>query len=119
MVDCRGCGDELARDANFCPRCGLRTEKGERESVRTPVTPRPEWEKDMATALNNATRLIDDAFQAARSGLQAVADEVGVEIEKVRGQATRDLAPVYCPKCGNRNPGDSLYCVRCGGKLQP
>jgi rRNA maturation endonuclease Nob1 len=118
MASCRGCGNELARDANFCPVCGLRTEKGERDGVRTPITPRPDWEKDLEAALNNATRLMDDAFQAARSGLQAVADEVGVEIERARGQATRDLAPVYCPKCGNRNPGDSIYCTTCGKELR-
>src|SRR4030042_1813618 len=118
MASCRGCGNKLAGDANFCPVCGLRTEKGESDGVRTPVTSRPDWEKDLSAALNNATRLMDDAFQAARSGLQAVADEVGVEIERARGQATRDIAPVYCPKCGNRNPGDSIYCMKCGKELR-
>jgi rRNA maturation endonuclease Nob1 len=117
MDKCRGCGDELAKEANFCPKCGLRTDKGEREGVKTPVTPRPDWERDMEKALNNATKLMDDAFQAAKKGLQAVADEVGVEVEKARGPRTRNLEPVYCPNCGKKNPGDSLYCTGCGKEI--
>jgi ribosomal protein L40E len=117
MVTCRGCGDELAEEASFCPKCGLRTEKGEREGARTPVgAPRPDWEKDVEAALNNATRLMEDAFQAARKGLQAAADEIGVELERAR-RRTKALEPVYCPKCGNKNPGDAQYCTVCGEEI--
>jgi predicted amidophosphoribosyltransferase len=116
MANCRGCGDELAQDANFCPKCGLRTEKGEKEGVKTPLTPRPEWEKDLETAMNNGTKLMEDAFQAAKKGLQAAADEISVEMGKARGRA-RTLNPVYCPKCGGKNPGDARYCTVCGKEI--
>ncbi|MCW4049826.1 MAG: zinc ribbon domain-containing protein [Candidatus Bathyarchaeota archaeon] len=117
MVNCRGCGDELAPIANFCPKCGLRTEKGEEEGVKTPIGTRPGWEKDIETALNNATKLMEEAFDAARRGLQTAADEIGVEIEKAKTWRATKANPVYCPKCGKKNPNDALYCTTCGKEL--
>ena len=117
MVTCRGCGDELSEQANFCPKCGLRTERGEDEGVKTPLSARPNWERDVETALTNASKLMEEAFQAAKKGLQQAADEVGFELEKARDRKTAKPAPLYCPKCGSRNPSDSQYCTSCGKEM--
>ncbi len=113
MSTCRSCEKELAEDANFCPNCGFRTEKGETENVRTPIDRRPEWEKDVENALQNAQKLMEEAFDAAKKGLQQVKEELETEVEKARDIKIRN-GPVFCPKCGNKNPSDSEFCVKCG-----
>jgi rRNA maturation endonuclease Nob1 len=117
MVKCRGCGDEVSEKAYFCPRCGLRTEAGEEAGVKTPMSTRPGWERDVETALSNATKLMEDAFEAAKKGLQRVADEIEAEVEKARDWDAKKLAPIYCPKCGSKNPSDSQYCTDCGKEI--
>ena len=113
-MSCRSCGNELAEEANFCPNCGFRTEKGETENVRTPVDRRPEWEKDVELALQNAQKLMEDAFDKAKKGLQQVKDELEEEYGKVKEEIKGRNGPVYCSKCGHKNPSDSEYCVKCG-----
>lgn len=116
MVECRGCGSDTPADAYFCPKCGLRTIQGEEAGVSTPLDSRASWERDVEFALDNALSMLDEAFRAAKEGLQRVADEVGVELEK----AGKSLQPssIYCPTCGNKNPGDSRFCTGCGASLR-
>lgn len=113
MLVCRSCEKELAEDSNFCPHCGFRTEKGETENVKTPVDRRPGWEKDVELALQNAQNLMEEAFKAAKNGLQQVKEELETEVGKIKEIKIRD-GPVYCPKCGAKNPRDSEYCTKCG-----
>ena len=116
MPTCRSCETELAEDANFCPNCGLRTEKGENDNVRTPVDRRPEWEKDVELALQNATKLLEEAVETAKKGLKQVSEEVRSEIDKAK-ESRPKRKPLYCPKCGSKNPNDSVYCTKCGAKI--
>jgi predicted amidophosphoribosyltransferase len=76
MLECRSCKKELAQDSNFCPHCGFRTDKGETENVKTPVDRRPEWEQDLEQAIQNAQKLMEEAFDAAKKGLQQVKSEL-------------------------------------------
>jgi len=117
MPTCRSCGKELSEDANFCPNCGLRTEKGEINNIRTPVDRRPHWEKDLEIAIQNATKLLEEAVEAAKKGLRQVSEELKTEIEKTRESKPYKKTPVYCPACGARNPNDSEYCTKCGAKI--
>ncbi len=117
MSECRSCETELAENSNFCPHCGFRTEKGETENVKTPVDRRPGWEKDVEYALQNAQKLMEEAFETAKKGLQEVKEELESEIGKVKEVKARS-GPVYCPKCGNKNPSDSEFCVKCGKHIQ-
>jgi rRNA maturation endonuclease Nob1 len=119
MVNCRGCGKELAEDANFCPSCGLRTVMGEETGVKTPRD-RPKWEEDVEDALQTAAKTMEEALRVALESLREVADQVGVEFEKVRERhIPKKLDPVFCPSCGAKNPGDSLYCTSCGKQINP
>jgi ribosomal protein L40E len=117
MSTCRSCGNELTEEDNFCSRCGLRTEKGELDNVKTPVDRRPHWERDMEIAIKNATTLLEDAVESAKKGLKQVAEEVQTEIDKAKEVKTRKKTPLYCPKCGAKNPSDSVYCTKCGAKI--
>ena len=117
MPTCRSCETELAEDTNFCPNCGLRTEKGENDNVRTPVDRRPDWEKDVELAIQNATKLLEEAVETAKKGLKQVSEEVKSEIDKAKESRPKKRTPLYCPKCGNKNPNDSDYCTKCGAKI--
>lgn len=113
MPECRSCKKELAQDSNFCPHCGFRTDKGETENVKTPVDRRPEWEQDLEQAIQNAQKLMEEAFDAAKKGLQQVKSQLENEVGKVKEIKIRK-GPVFCPKCGAKNPNDSEYCTKCG-----
>ncbi|MFW9835273.1 MAG: zinc-ribbon domain-containing protein [Candidatus Thorarchaeota archaeon] len=117
MPTCRSCETELAEDANFCPNCGLRTEKGETDNVKTPVDRRPDWEKDLDYAIQNATKLLEEAVETAKKGLKQVSEEVSSEIDKAKEKRPKKRMPLYCPKCGHKNPNDSEYCTKCGAKI--
>jgi ribosomal protein L40E len=115
MSTCRSCGKELSEDANFCPNCGLRTEKGENDNVRTPVERGPDWEKELELAVKKATKKLEEAVEIAKKGLAQVSEKVKTELDKVK--ETRKKGHVYCSKCGSRNPNDSDYCIKCGAKI--
>ncbi len=116
MPECRSCKKELAEDSNFCPQCGFRTDKGETENVKTPVDRRPEWEQDVELAIQNAQKLMEEAFEAAKKGLQQVKAELESEVDKVKDIKIRK-GPVFCAKCGAKNPSDSEYCTKCGNHV--
>ncbi|MFC1804122.1 zinc-ribbon domain-containing protein [Thermoproteota archaeon] len=117
MSICRSCEKELTEDANFCPKCGLRTEKGEKENVRTPEDRRPEWEKDLDLAIKNANKLLEDAVETAKKGLKQVSEEVRTELDRAKEIRTKKKSLLYCPKCVSKNPSDSDYCIKCGAKI--
>ena len=119
MPMCRSCGKEIAEDSNFCPNCGLRTEKGENDNVRTPIDRRADWERDIELALQNASKLLEEAVETAKKGLKQVSEEVKSELDKAKEARPRKSTPVYCPKCGSKNPSDSDYCIKCGSKIHP
>lgn len=116
MPICRSCGKELSEDANFCPNCGLRTEKGENDNVRTPVDRGPNWEKELELAVKKGSKILEEAVETAKKGLVQVSEEVKSELDKIK--ETRTKTHVYCSKCGSRNPSDSEYCIKCGAKIQ-
>lgn len=117
MHICRSCGKELTEEANFCPHCGLRTEKGEIDNVRTPVDRRPHWEKDLELAVQNATKVLEEAVEVAKKGLKRVTEEIRLEVDKARELGSQKSVSLYCSNCGAKNPSDSYYCTKCGRRL--
>ena len=117
MSTCRSCENELTEDANFCPNCGLRTEKGENDNVRTPVDRRLNWEKDLDKAIQAATKLLEEAVETAKKGLKQISEELKTELEKAKETRTKKNNSIYCPKCGAKLPNDSEYCTKCGSKI--
>lgn len=117
MPTCRSCETELAENANFCPNCGLRTKKGETDNVRTPVDRRSEREKDLEYAIQNVTKLLEEAVETAKKGLKQVSEEVKTELDKAKESRPKKKIILYCPKCGSKNLNDSEYCTKCGAKI--
>ena len=98
MTVCRSCGTELSEDVNFCPNCGLRTEKGENDNVKTPVDRRPDWEKDLEYAIQNASKLLEEAVETAKKASTLFAAD-GWRIHKKEH---------YCPDCSKEWWGKSI-----------
>ena len=46
-----------------------------------------------------------------------IQSNVKTEIDKAKDARSKRNGPVYCPKCGVKNPSDSDYCTKCGGKI--
>ena len=116
MEHCRSCGSELNPQYNFCPKCGFRTLQGEKRGVKTPRERRPEWEDAVEEALETASNLLEEAVESAREAVRQALEEIREEVGRSKeGGPSR----VFCPECGRPNPGDSVYCSRCGRRLRP
>lgn len=106
MAYCSNCGEKLPKDASFCPKCGTKTVLGaETNAPATSDELRQAFAKmsqEIEKAFAIAAKEIQDAFQTAR-------DNVQKSMQKEQ---------IICGNCGASNPGGSLYCFKCGQKLE-
>ena len=106
MAYCSNCGEKLPKDALFCPNCGVKTLKGSETNVAAPSDEmREAFSKmgiELEKAFNIAAKEIHAAFQTARENIQKSGNK----------------EPVACANCGEKNPGDAVYCFKCGKKLK-
>lgn len=58
MAYCSKCGQQLPEDANFCPKCGFRTKRGEEAGLYTPA-------QEVRDALVKAGDELEKAFVTA------------------------------------------------------
>ena len=107
MTYCSNCSEKLPKDANFCPKCGTKTPKGVETNAPTPSDEMRQAFAKMSTELEKAftvaAKEITAAFQTAKENIQQ-------SLQK---------EPIVCSNCGEKNPGDSIYCYKCGTKLEP
>ena len=78
MIYCTRCGEQLAENANFCSRCGVRTQKGRETNVPFPV-------ENLREALSQAGKEVEKAFQTAGKELERAFKTVEEEIKKATG----------------------------------
>ncbi len=78
MVHCTKCGEQIAENANFCSRCGVRTPKGREAHVPFPA-------ENMREALSQAGREVEKAFQTAGKELEKALRTAEEEIRKAVG----------------------------------
>ena len=107
MSFCSICGEKLPKDALFCPKCGTKTALGtETNAPGGPDEMRQAFAR-MSTDVENALAIaaieIEKAFQTAKENIQK----------------SMKKEPVVCGNCGQTNPGGSVYCFKCGQKLEP
>ncbi|UCD43991.1 MAG: DUF4097 family beta strand repeat protein [Candidatus Bathyarchaeota archaeon] len=70
MLYCTKCGEELPDDANFCHKCGERTEKGIEESAPEVSHRRADWEDELEEAVSSAAKGVEEGLQAAFEGIR-------------------------------------------------
>jgi predicted amidophosphoribosyltransferase len=120
MMKCKSCENELNKDANFCSHCGLRTEKGMKNGVKTPVDGRASWEKDVQDALETAAKKLEEGFRLALESLREAAEEISSDISERREILRRKPIKkdaMFCTQCGAKNDSDAVYCTKCGKEL--
>ena len=109
MVYCSNCGEKIADDSLFCPKCGTRTPKGKAAHATYPSDEL--WAAfaavgtEMERAFTLAARETHAAFKKASENM---AQKTGVK---------PPTTAAACPKCGTKNPAGSVFCNNCGTKL--
>ena len=107
MAYCVSCGEKLPENANFCPKCGMRTPIGvaagaaePREAIRQAFS---EAGKELERAFSIAAEEVRKAFAEAREG-----------VEKNR---KTPKVTITCAQCGSSNPAEAKFCSKCGNPL--
>jgi len=118
MVYCSNCGRQVDDDANFCPKCGVRTEKGVSEGVSSPWFSDPRWRQDIDSALQKAGKSIDEGLKVARDSLRDAAKRVEEEVQTARKDFRERAGPVFCKACGQENTRYARFCTKCGKELK-
>jgi len=108
LTYCSNCGEKIADDANFCPKCGTKTTKGRAANA---VYPSDELRDafytvgiELENAFNIAAREMQSAIQKAKENWQ---------------QKPAQVETVVCPKCSTKNPSGSVFCNSCGARISP
>ena len=105
MTYCSNCGERLPKDALFCPKCGTKASTVTGTGTGTPSDEMREaftrMSQEMEKAFSIAAKEVQEAFQTARNNIQK-----NIYTE-----------PITCPNCGEKNPGNSVYCFKCGKPL--
>jgi predicted Zn-ribbon and HTH transcriptional regulator len=117
MTYCSNCGNELDVESNFCQKCGVRTEKGVKEDVAIPWASDPNWRKEIDTALQKASKAVDDGVKILQETFKDVAEEVEKEAKSVRTNFKEKIGPVFCRNCGTENTKYAKFCTKCGKEL--
>ena len=108
MAYCTHCGEKIADDANFCPKCGVKTLKGKAANAVYPTD-------QLTDAFYNVGVELEKAFNLA-------ARETHAAIQKAREdfrQKPTQRQTVACPKCNSKNASGAIFCVNCGARIVP
>ena len=108
MSYCSNCGKEIDAEANFCPKCGVRTEKGASD---------PHWRQEMDMALDKASKAIDEGVKIVQDTFREVAQEVDKNVKIAKTNVTERTTTVYCKYCGQENTRYAKFCTKCGKPL--
>jgi uncharacterized membrane protein YvbJ len=105
MTYCSNCGEKLPKDALFCPKCGTKAAMAAGASAGTPSD-------DMREAFTKMSQELEKAFNVAAKEIQEAFQTARTNIQKNLYKET-----ITCPNCGEKNPGNSVYCFKCGKPL--
>jgi len=106
LVNCSNCGEKIADDANFCPKCGLKTLKGRTANV---VYPSDELRDAFYSVGIELERAFNMAAQETHSAIQKAKDSWN--------QKPVQPETVTCTKCNAKNPSSSVFCSSCGNRI--
>lgn len=147
MMICRECGCEISDSAKFCLKCGTKVVKQEVNELKdekvlsteelqkgiqpeelppinVPLTEELHVDALQADSLDSITIKIEqqtkeelkneisEPVPREKEGQQSEFEYRDSNSERVEQKIT------FCPKCGMKNEGDSIFCVQCGYPLQ-
>ena len=107
MAYCSNCGEKLPNDAYFCPKCGTKTALGTETRAPAPSD-------EMRQAFAKMSTEIEKAFTIAAKEIQTAFQTARENVQK-----SMQKEPPVCVNCRETNPGGSIYCFKCGQKLEP
>ena len=117
MTYCSNCGKEIETEANFCPKCGVRTERGVADGVAFPWASDPHWKQEIDVALTKASKAIDEGVKIVQDTFYEVANEVDKNVKTARTNVVDRTGPVFCKFCGQENTRYAKFCIKCGKPL--
>ena len=110
MVYCSSCGAPVADDANFCPKCGTKTVRGNASNVKYPSGELEEAFYRVGTELERAFTIAAKETEAALKRAR----------ESVKEKPTEpQTSAIVCPNCKAQNIPSAIFCNSCGKKLTP
>lgn len=114
LVYCSNCGEKIADDAYFCPKCGAKTPAGKAAQAAYPADElRDAFYRvgvELEHAFNIAAHETHQAFLKAKENF---------EKSNTTTTTTATQSTVVCPKCGTKNAYGSIFCNNCGTRLAP
>ncbi len=115
MPYCSHCGTKISDEAFFCPNCGTKTQKGEKENVKYPAD-------ELRAAFNEAGVEIEKAFHIAAREMQKAFQDIKEDYQSRSSnqQQTNQqnvASSVTCTSCGSTNNSDAVFCRNCGNKI--
>lgn len=109
MVYCSNCGEKIADDAYFCPKCGTKTPIGKASKAAYPAD-------ELRDAFYNVGIELERAFNiAAHETHQAILKAR----ENMQQKPASAQGTVVCSSCGTKNVSGAVFCNNCGTKLTP
>jgi len=108
---CANCGTKLKEDALFCPKCGIKTQKGSQENVRYPA------EQMMRETFTKVGIELQKAFTLATKEMENAYQRVKENTNQKTAETSTEQKSTTCTSCGATNQSDAIYCRNCGTKL--
>jgi uncharacterized membrane protein YvbJ len=114
MVYCSHCGNQLADDANFCPRCGTKTALGKTSKVSYPSDEIQDAFYRVGTELERAFTL---AAHETHAALKKASDNIQQKTSSAQASQTAQEGAITCPHCGAKNVAGAIFCHNCGKRI--
>ena len=111
MVYCSNCGSKIDDEAYFCPKCGIKTQKGKAANATYPAD-------ELRDAFYQVGLELEKAFTMAAEEMRSAFKKVSADVRQKPAAATSD-GTVVCPKCGTKNASGSIFCSNCGTRIAP
>lgn len=106
MTYCSNCGEKISKGDNFCPKCGIKTPRGIENNAPTPSD-------EMRQAFAKMSVELEKAFSIAAKEIQTAFQTASENMQKTKRKVT-----VVCGTCGEKNANGSVFCFKCGNKLE-
>jgi uncharacterized membrane protein YvbJ len=112
MVYCSKCGAPVADEANFCPKCGTKTQKGTTSKVKYPSG-------ELEDAFYRVGTELERAFTIAARETEAALKRARESVKQKSAETQSSPSTVVCPYCGTQNASGAIFCNNCGKVVTP